>query len=62
MGDSAVTGSKTVVVSETVSERYLTFSPLKTSHGGEYWCKATISRINIYNWNVRITYMNVKSK
>ena len=51
--DSNVTESETVVVSDTWSERNLTFSPLKTSHGGLYRCTAviTIPSINLYAQN-----------
>ena len=36
VGDSAVTESEIIVVSEIESERHLTFNPLRTSHGGQY--------------------------
>ena len=43
MGDSAVTESETAIISEIESERNLTFSPLRTSHGGQYRCTAVIT-------------------
>ena len=65
MGDSAVTESETdVAVSEIESEKNLTFNPLKTSHGGLYWCTANIfissDSINLRNHDYK--FLNVQSK
>ena len=64
VGDSNVTESETVILSDTWSERNLTFSPLKTSHGGWYWCTANIfissDSINLQNTNYK--YLIVQSK
>ena len=64
VGDSAVTESETVVVSERESERHFTFNPLKTSHGGRYRCTATISISSngLYEHNSSIYTSVVKSK
>ena len=42
VGHSGVTQSETNSISETVSVNTLMFSPLSTSHGAEYSCKAVI--------------------
>ena len=64
VGDSAVTESETVILSDTWSKRNLTFSPLKTSHGGRYGCTATINipsdSINLGKH--RNKFLNVQSK
>ena len=64
VGDNNVTESETVILSDTWSKRNLTFSPLKTSHGGLYRCKATIfissDSINLQNTNYK--YLIVQSK
>ena len=64
MGDSAVTESETVVVSERESERHLTFNRLKTSHGGWYSCKATINvpSIDLLQNKFISRYVYVQSK
>ena len=63
MGDSAVTASETVVVSERESERHLTFNPLKTSHGGQYRGTAGIHIQPILSRYVtRSTKIYVRSK
>ena len=45
VGDSAVTESEIIVVSEIESERHLTFNPLRTSHGGWYRSKPRPRRL-----------------
>ena len=64
VGDSAVTESETVILSDTWSKRNLTFSPLKTSHGGRYECAAIIfissDSINLGDYDYK--YLIVQSK
>ena len=64
VGDNNVTESETVILSDTWSERNLTFSPLKTSHGGRYRCTATIfissDSTDVQNANYK--YLIVQSK
>ena len=64
LGDSNVTESETIILSDTWSKRNLTFSQLKTSHGGRYRCTAYIfiPSIGLYEYNFIIYTSVVKSK
>ena len=56
--DNNVTESETVIISDTWSKRNLTFSPLKTSHGGWYRCTS----INLYTQNEWTRFVYVQSR